>query len=283
MPRSSALDRTQVLPFPDATDLHLRIARCFALINDWNAALNGHFAIEQVVTILTKQVEARNIALYRIDADKPQPIATAARAFDTLAPEHSSGALARYLMAQHPDALTPGSIWRLKDLQGEERFAGSAAEQEWHGRPEIIEMSLIVLEHRPGQLDAIEMIFDRPPRPTPKLPPAIITQAMADAWSLRATGLIGRTIQTYGRRRGARADDAALDVLGKENPYALSRAEQRVCQLLSGATKPKDIAQALHISLPTVRTHLRNLFAKTDTQGQIELIALINRTKGTGG
>ena len=60
----------------------------------------------------------------------------------------------------------------------------------------------------------------------------------------------------------------------------LSRAELRVCQLLAAGDKAKDIAEVLGVSVATVRTHLRNIYAKTNTSGQIELIAVINAEKG---
>ncbi len=284
MPRSSAKDRTQVLPFPDASDLHLRIARSFALVTDWNAALNGHFPLEDVIAILTKQVEARNIALYRLAAGKVLPIATKTNPYDSHAPELSSGALARYLADTKNEALTPGSIWRLKDARKGSGFAATPAAREWDARPEICEVSLIVLEASGDQIDFLEMIFDTPPRPSPELPVSIITQAMADAWSVRAAGLITRLIKTYGRTRGSQnAASGPSDILGEANPCALSRAEQRVCHLLSTGAKPKEIAEALGISIPTVRTHLRNLFAKTETTGQVDLIALVNETRGSAG
>lgn len=276
MPRSTAKDRTQVLPFAEASDLQLRIARSFALVNDWNAALNGHFPIAEVMDIFTRQVSARNVTLYRLVGRSVRTIASSARAHDRLTPENASGALARYLVDHHTDALSPGSIWRLKDLRKEEAFASNSAKTEWNARPEIIEVSVIVLEHTETQTDLIEMIFDSAPNPVPELPPSIITQAMADAWELRAAGLITRTIKSFGRTRRSATGDPGRDVLSPENPFALSRAEQRVCQLLADGTKPKEIAQTLGVSVSTVRSHLRNLFAKTDTSGQIDLIALIS-------
>lgn len=279
MPRTSPIDRTQVLPFPGASDLHLRIARCFALITDWNAALGGRFPVADVIGIFTRQVGAYNVALYRLDAGKVRPIATKADAYATHTPELSSGALARYLFDTRLEALTPGSIWRLKDMRRENGFAYTAPALEWDQRPEICEVALIVLETSGDQIDIIEMIFDTPPRPSPDLPVSIITQAMADGWSMRAPGLIARVIRTYGRNRSGRSVVRSGNFLSNSNPSGLSRAEQRVCQLLAVGTKAKDIAESLGVSIPTVRSHLRNIYAKTGTSGQIELIAVINQNK----
>lgn len=278
MPRTAPQDRTQVLPFAGASDLHLRIARSFALITDWNAALGGQFPLIDVLKILVKQTEARNIAIYRLHDDRAHPIVTAARAHDNTRVELSSGAIARYLRDHHADALDPGSIWRLHELRKEPAFENTAGAREWAARSEICEVSLVVLETNDGQIDLIEMIFDTPPRPSPELPVSIVTQAMADAWSMRAPGLITRLIRTYGRSRTRPDQGSAL--LSAQNPYGLSRSERRVAQMLGGGTKARDIAESLGISIPTVRSHLRNLYAKTETSGQVELVNLINGARG---
>jgi DNA-binding CsgD family transcriptional regulator len=46
--------------------------------------------------------------------------------------------------------------------------------------------------------------------------------------------------------------------------------------MLASGEKAKAIAEALELSVATVRTHLRNIYAKTETNGQVELIALLN-------
>jgi DNA-binding CsgD family transcriptional regulator len=54
--------------------------------------------------------------------------------------------------------------------------------------------------------------------------------------------------------------------------YRLSPAETRVLQHLLDQKSTQDIADALHISIKTLRTHLSNLFVKTGTTGQRELV-----------
>ncbi|HKU98466.1 MAG TPA: LuxR C-terminal-related transcriptional regulator [Vineibacter sp.] len=57
--------------------------------------------------------------------------------------------------------------------------------------------------------------------------------------------------------------------------YGLTRAEARVAiAAASGRTAPA-VAGALGLSINTVKTHLRHVFAKTDTHGQVALAALI--------
>lgn len=57
--------------------------------------------------------------------------------------------------------------------------------------------------------------------------------------------------------------------------YGLSQAECRVAELLAGGAKPQAIATVLGCSIHTVRAHLKQIFYKTNTNRQSELIALV--------
>lgn len=70
----------------------------------------------------------------------------------------------------------------------------------------------------------------------------------------------------------ARRPDAAAEFLGKA--FALSRSELRLLPMLIQGLSPTDIAQALALKLPTVRSQLSSIFAKTGTARQQDLIAL---------
>jgi DNA-binding CsgD family transcriptional regulator len=57
--------------------------------------------------------------------------------------------------------------------------------------------------------------------------------------------------------------------------YGLSKAEWRVCQLLAQGLSAKEIAETCDISIETVRTHRKRVYAKTGTNGRPELMLLI--------
>jgi DNA-binding CsgD family transcriptional regulator len=67
--------------------------------------------------------------------------------------------------------------------------------------------------------------------------------------------------------------DAAADFVS--NAFALSKAESRLIPLLLTGKTPAEMAQALALKLPTVRSQLSNVFAKTGTTRQQELIRLL--------
>ena len=280
MPRSSLTDRSQVLPFEGATDLHQRIARNFVFITDWNAALAGHFELSAIVQILTRQIESYSTALFRLLRDDALPVASAIRPSEPGPAPTSSGALLRYLRDTRFDALQSGAIFRLSALRAEPEFADSPAASEWDARPDVIEVSVIILEAEEDRIDSFEIVFDVPPKRSAEIPPVLVTSALAYAWTLRSPGLISRLTRT--RSRALSTAGGGSNILGLGNPCGLSRAELRVCQLVAAGDKAKEIAEVLGVSIATVRTHLRNIYAKTDTSGQIELVAVINAEKEDG-
>lgn len=60
--------------------------------------------------------------------------------------------------------------------------------------------------------------------------------------------------------------------------FGFTPAESRVAQLVSGGATLRQISTALEIGLETVRTHLKQVFLKTGTRRQAELVALLRAT-----
>jgi DNA-binding CsgD family transcriptional regulator len=74
---------------------------------------------------------------------------------------------------------------------------------------------------------------------------------------------------------------AALDapspqeVIGKL--YKLTPTELRVLLAIVEVGGVPEVAEALGVAVSTVRTHLAQLFAKTDTNRQVDLVKLVAR------
>jgi len=60
--------------------------------------------------------------------------------------------------------------------------------------------------------------------------------------------------------------------------YGLSPAQARVSTMIIGGHSLTDTARRLHVSENTVRSHLKQIFQKTHTHGQMELVHLHART-----
>lgn len=65
--------------------------------------------------------------------------------------------------------------------------------------------------------------------------------------------------------------------------YGLTLAEAQVTALLTEGRSPQDIAKQLGRGLATIRTHLRQIYAKTRTAGQAELVQLVLTGPGIMG
>lgn len=281
MMHRTPIDRTQVVPFENANDLQFRLARSFDLINNWNAALAGHFHFDDVVAILTRQAEALNLSLFRYEDGCAHNISTRARAYDDYKPRKSTGSLLDFLTTHETSDLEPGSIWRLSYIRTLPGFDQSIAAAEWNSRPHIVEVTLIILAHKEDRIDAIEISFDRRMRENTDFPPTLVTTAMANAWAIRAPGLVSRAIRNN-RRSNSNTTEGGY-FLSQENPAALSRAEQRVCHLLADGDNAKTISERLGLSISTVRSHLRSIYAKTETKGQVNLISVIRQQREAAG
>ncbi len=64
--------------------------------------------------------------------------------------------------------------------------------------------------------------------------------------------------------------------------FRLTAAQARVASLLLDGAKPKAMAEALGLSVHTVRTHLASVYEKTETTGQADLSRLLMRLTGSG-
>ena len=57
--------------------------------------------------------------------------------------------------------------------------------------------------------------------------------------------------------------------------YRITPAESRVLMMLAQGMLLQETADALGVSLPTVKTHLAHVFAKTGTKRQTDLVRLV--------
>jgi pimeloyl-ACP methyl ester carboxylesterase/DNA-binding CsgD family transcriptional regulator len=63
-----------------------------------------------------------------------------------------------------------------------------------------------------------------------------------------------------------------------ESGFGLSASEIDICALLIEGQNPADIAQTRSSALATVRTQIKNILAKTNCSGQVELVGLLHST-----
>jgi len=114
----------------------------------------------------------------------------------------------------------------------------------------------------------------------------LLDETEGGRWALLAFPLVDRIIEQRIQ------DDAAalLLIIPLDRPdimtlnevltefFGLTDAEERVVRQIAGGKSPPEVAVALGLSMPTVRTHLSRIYHKTDTAFQAQLIRLIHTT-----
>jgi DNA-binding CsgD family transcriptional regulator len=89
------------------------------------------------------------------------------------------------------------------------------------------------------------------------------------AWQANAIAISGAVIQPPALKQLARS-------------YCLTKAEERtLTQWVAGEGDPQQVAQELGVGIRTIRTHLSNIFFKTGTRNQGELLRLVMKLPST--
>ncbi|AOY94347.1 hypothetical protein BKK79_20470 [Cupriavidus sp. USMAA2-4] len=101
--------------------------------------------------------------------------------------------------------------------------------------------------------------------------PTTLNLQPAGAWLHGGPGRPRALLVVSARRQGA--EHAHQDCQFARH-FKLSEAQARVSALVFAGHSIASLAQALHVSENTVRSHLKQIFQKTDTHGQMELVRL---------
>jgi DNA-binding CsgD family transcriptional regulator len=133
------------------------------------------------------------------------------------------------------------------------------------------EIAIVPLLRTAKHLDVLEFHFRTDTGNRHQLLLNMLAGTLSDTWQRRRPGLLTEAMLA----RAAKEDDAKnalVPLLSAENPARLSRAEFRVCLLLSQGLSNEKVVDELEISLATLRTHLRNIYAKTGALGHSDLL-----------
>ncbi|GKY88620.1 hypothetical protein STA1M1_24890 [Sinisalibacter aestuarii] len=135
------------------------------------------------------------------------------------------------------------------------------------------ETVVVPLEHHVTSSDYLEMHFANEVGASMLDRLGLVAPTLSESWKRRAFGILSKNVLAARRgMAGGKAEDYAAPILGIGNEYRLSRSEYRVCLLLSRGLNNDGLLDELSISLSTLRTHLRNIYAKTGAGSQAELV-----------
>jgi len=167
------------------------------------------------------------------------------------------------------------------------------------GLLESVRPDLLLLDHRLGDLDGLELLTEVGRRfPAVRVvmlsahsEPAAVAEALrrgARAWVPKSTEVaelvrVLRLVCAGGRWLPEELLGPVLEVLladTDDEPNVLSRLTERERQVLQYTVDGKsraDIARALFLSANTVRTHTQNLLGKLDCHSLLEAVAVARR------
>ena len=141
----------------------------------------------------------------------------------------------------------------------------------WYQASGCRDTLVMVLEVDKNHVDRIEMHFDHiADRKTVSLCEEI-AHALPLFYKSRAPQVIEDAIQRNLMPGNSSRASAGMAILSEHNPYHLTRSEYRICHVISRGVSYKALPEKLDISPHTVRSHLRNIYGKTDIGDFYEL------------
>ena len=241
-------------------------------IVSWCEALNGTVSLQTALSDLVSGLDAEAGLIVRTQMSDHRPTRIA---MCDLARGHQ----VRPLQRSFADAFFGAQIYRAraatiwKARAHADDATGDPSLTEWQSARRMKEFIVLVLSSGTQTRDHIELHFRDHLPPEIETTIAAMIPDMVRVWASRRVGLITRSILNH-RKNDAPGfhGGGRMNILGSDNPVRLSRAEFRVCLLLANGLMVQAAAKELSLSEPTVRTHLRNIYSKTECSSLAELV-----------
>lgn len=237
-------------------------------IAKWCDCLQGRTPLRDSLMLLAESLDVEAIALTRASRDRHgehnsffYDTVSGGDHLSTLDRSFAGSVLGPYFRQPKP-----GSVWfkTFIEMEPDPRL------ERFHHRRKLTELAVIPLSVEEKSLMFLEMHFSAYRGSGQHSVINMCAPTLADTWSRRKPGLMTELI--LNRQQPQQHVATAAAILGPDNPAGLSRAEFRVCLLLSRGLSANRACQELKISESTLRTHLRSIYAKTDTCNQSELL-----------
>jgi DNA-binding NarL/FixJ family response regulator len=248
-------------------------------IATWCGGLHGAMSLPDALEALAAGFGAECAALSRHlkTEDRPRTFAITDPLRDDADYPALTRALARDVLGYFYDKARASTLWFLGDHVDDSQWEATHTLNNWRQSRDMSEIVVILLASNAQQSDYIEFHFTRALERSEKLEFETLLPTIVRSWAGRQTGLVSNTRMNdrVARARAAvQAERFKWDtpILGMVNPAGLSRAEFRVCLLLSRGLSVKGVTDELGLTEATVRTHLRSIYAKTETSSLAELL-----------
>ena len=249
-------------------------------IAGWCGGLHGSMPLKDALATLASGLgaEAAAITRHHVNEDRPRTVAVHdVREGDLDVPLLKRG-LARDAMGYLYGKARASTAWFLSDLLTDRAWTGTDLLENWQIARGIAEIVSLPLAADARHRDFIELHFASGFTHGERLELETLVPTLVRSWAGRKPGLVTEASMDdrmiAARRIVAQAGQIrrGVPVLDMSNPVNLSRAEFRVCLLLSRGLSVKAVTDELGLSEATVRTHLRSIYSKTETTGMPELL-----------
>jgi DNA-binding CsgD family transcriptional regulator len=242
-------------------------------VASWCEALHDSGSLAQALGTLLRAVgaEAGLIARTNTVTGRCQTIAQTDR-LARLAPRPLGGA---YADGQFGDELLRsrvGAVWVMSSVSDPASPETDPRLGDFQASRGLGDFVVMVLATAAGARDHVELHFRCPLSRPAESDLQRLGQTLARTWATRRAGLVaGLLTERRALHDGVQTAPAA-PILSAMNPRRLSRAEFRVCVLLSQGLSIAGVAAELMLSDATIRSHLRNIYAKTDATSLAHLV-----------
>lgn len=245
----------------------------------WCGGLHGSMSLQEALSALADGLGARTAAIsrhYHRSERAPRAVAL----FDCESNNSDTPILLKRALCQ--DVLgylfakaRAATIWFESDLSDDPAWHPTEVLKNWKLVREIDEVVVISLATSHQHNDFIEFHFSRELTRAERLELETLVQTIVRSWNGRTPGLVTQATVDERFMRARREKEAMqwdVPLLSMANPAGLSRAEFRVCVLISHGLSIKGICDELNLAENTVRSHLRAIYGKTGASGMAELL-----------
>lgn len=145
----------------------------------------------------------------------------------------------------------------------------------------IRDIAVIALSGNREVVDFLEIQFRSEFKDHDQVLLTTLASALVKSWNARLPGTC-QTLLSRSRfaRSGPTSGAGVSDILAEHNPLRLSRSEFRICAMIRSGMLTAEVAEKLDIKESTIRSHLRAIYAKTETSGQVDLVHRLARRTG---
>lgn len=234
----------------------------------WYECLHGKSTLHRALGMISEAIHAEAIVLARV----PRRTGGSGRlvAHDTLNKPNQAPAIgksfARTLLGPYLEKSKPGSAWFSSLISDQPE----PSLEQFQRRRRLAELVIIPLAMDEKHIDLLEIHFPSKPGSSARIMINHVAEIFAQSWRNRAPGTFTNTQLRFSKIKTNEV--SGVPILSMENPARLSRAEFRVCVMLSKGKSVSRAQEELAISSSTVRAHLRNIYDKTGVESLSELL-----------